>query len=88
MERNIPVCGPDGKDKEKDVSNRDLLRSCERRGEMEETICTELNEKLPPEQPMAPGQQRRWQSGALQFLSLMSLQLATHMAHHGGWRQT
>ena len=35
MERNIPVCGPDGKTKVKEALIRDLLRWCERQPEVE-----------------------------------------------------
>ena len=51
------------------------------------TNCTELKDKLPREQPVAAGQQRRRQRCACQFFAAMALQLGTHLAHDGGWRQ-
>ena len=58
-------------------SDGSKAESCLERGNQEEDglskrskqIDTELKDKLPREQPMAPGQKRRWESGARQFLA-------------------
>ena len=47
------------------------------------TICTELKDKLPREQPVAGGQHHC----VRHLFAMMALQLGTHMEHDGGWRQ-
>ena len=36
---------------------------------------------------MASGHERRWESGARQFLAMAALQLGRHLAYDGGWNR-
>ena len=55
------------------TTRRILSRTWEPRGgwpqQEVDTVDTELKDKLPREQPIAPGQKRRWEGGARQFLA-------------------